>query len=156
MTTKVVQLKEGIKAPAFTSESTSGKNISLKDYIGKTVILYFYPKDNTPGCTTESCDFRDNKSKISRKKAVILGVSKDSIKSHLGFIEKQGLNFELLSDPDGELCEKYGVWQEKKNYGRSYMGIVRSTFIISPDGKILKSLYGVKAKGHVEEILSYL
>ena len=156
MAAKTIVLKEGQKAPAFTVESSSGKEVSLKDFAGKSVILYFYPKDNTPGCTTESCDFRDSKAKVSRKKAVILGVSKDSISSHHKFIEKFGLNFELLSDPEGALCEKYGVWQEKQNYGRSYMGIVRSTFIIDPEGKIKKALYGIKAKGHVEEILTYL
>ncbi len=147
-------LEEGKKAPAFTLESSSGKKVSLKDFAGKTVVLYFYPKDSTPGCTVEACDFRDAKTYISRKKAVVLGISKDSISSHQKFIEKQGLNFELLSDPVGKICEKYGVWQEKKNYGKTYMGIVRSTFIISPDGKIKKAYYGVKVKGHVEDVMN--
>ena len=152
----VKELKVGLKAPAFTMESSSGKKVSLKDHAGKFVVLYFYPKDSTPGCTVEACDFRDKKAQFSRKKTVIYGVSKDSLASHDRFIEKQKLNFELLSDPEGKICEKYGVWQEKKNYGKTYMGIVRSTFVIDPQGKLIYAGYGVKVKGHVEEIFSQL
>lgn len=150
------ELKEGQKAPAFTLEADSGGKISLKDLSGKTVVLYFYPKDSTPGCTQEACDFRDNLSRLKRKKVEVLGVSKDSVSSHEKFRDKQGLNFPLLSDPEGKVCEKYGVWKEKSLYGRKFMGIERTTFIISPDGKIQKVYPKVKVKGHVDQILEDL
>jgi len=153
MATKLVELQVGKKAPAFKTESSSGEKVALKDLLGKTVILYFYPKDSTPGCTTQACDFRDNKEKFSKKKVVVLGISKDSLKSHEKFIEKQNLNFDLLSDPEGKICEKYGVWREKKNYGKTYMGILRSTFVINPKGILEQVLYGVRANGHVEAVL---
>jgi peroxiredoxin Q/BCP len=147
-------LKEGDRAPAFTLESDSGKKVSLKDFKGKTVILYFYPKDMTSGCTQQACDFRDQHSKFKRKDAVILGVSKDSIPSHIKFRDKYSLPFLLLSDPDTEVCEVYGVWKEKSMYGRKYMGVERTTFVISPEGKIQKIYSKVKVKGHIEEVLS--
>lgn len=147
-------LKEGIKAPAFSLNADDGKTYSLKDFKGKTVILYFYPKDNTSGCTAEACDFRDNIKIFAKKNAVILGISKDSIKSHQNFKKKYSLPFALLSDENIEILEKYGVWKEKSMYGRKYMGIERSTFIIDEKGKIKKIYRNVKVKGHIEELLN--
>ena len=147
-------LKEVDKAPSFTLISDTGERISLKDYKGKTVILYFYPKDMTPGCTTEACDFRDNLAALKKAKAVVLGVSKDSVERHQKFKEKYKLNFPLLSDVDGKACEAYDVWQEKSLYGRKFMGIVRSTFVIGGNGKIEKVFTKVKVKGHAEEVLN--
>jgi peroxiredoxin Q/BCP len=152
----MAELQVGKKAPAFTLESSSGKKVALKDLLGKTVVLYFYPKDNTPGCTIEAQDFRDRKAQFSRKKAVVFGISKDSIDSHCKFVDKQDLNFELLSDSEGVACEKYGVWQEKKNYGKTYMGIVRSTFVIDPEGKLQHVQYNVRVKDHAQKILESL
>lgn len=150
-------LEVGKKAPAFSVLADDGKKISLKDYKGlKNVVLYFYPKDMTPGCTTEACDFRDHMSKINRKDTVVLGVSRDSVERHAKFIEKYDLNFTLLADEDGKLCEKYGVWQEKKLYGKTFMGIVRSTFIINKNAVITNIFPKVKVKGHVEEIMKVL
>jgi peroxiredoxin Q/BCP len=146
-------LKEGIKAPAFSLKADDGKTYSLKDFKGKTVILYFYPKDNTSGCTAEACDFRDNIKIFTKKNAVILGISKDSIKSHQNFKEKYSLPFTLLSDENVEILEKYGVWKEKSMYGRKYMGVERSTFVIDENGKIKNIYRNVKVKGHIEELL---
>jgi peroxiredoxin Q/BCP len=146
----------GKVAPAFTLESDAGEKVSLKDFKGKKVILYFYPKDLTPGCTQEACDFRDSISRISRAGAVVIGISKDSVASHQKFKTKHDLPFILLSDSEGEICEAYGVWQEKSLYGRKFMGIVRSTFIVDERGKISRAFHKVKVKGHVEEILSAL
>ena len=147
-------VKEGNKAPAFNLESTSGDKIALKDFTGKTVVLYFYPKDNTPGCTKEACNFRDDFAKYKRKGAVILGISPDNAKSHQNFTEKFSLPFPLLVDKDHKIAEKYGVWVEKKNYGRTYMGIQRATFVIGPDGKIKKIFGKVKVDGHSEAVLA--
>lgn len=147
-------LKEGNKAPAFNLESTNGEKIALKDFAGKTVVLYFYPKDNTSGCTKEACNFRDDFSKYKRKGAVILGISPDSAKSHQKFTEKYSLPFPLLVDSDHKIAEKYGVWVEKSMYGKKYFGIERSTFIIGPDGKIQKIYRKVKIDGHSDAILS--
>ena len=149
-------LKEGDKAPAFTAETESGKKLSLKDLKGKAVVLYFYPKDMTPGCTTEACDFRDSFARVKKAGAVVLGVSKDSAESHLKFITKHELPFILLADTDGKLCEAYGVWKEKALYGRKYMGIERTTFVISPQGKIQKIFPKVKVAGHVDLVLQAL
>src|SRR3954471_19963054 len=113
-------LKEGSRAPAFSLESDAGIKVSLKEFKGQTVILYFYPKDLTPGCTTEACDFRDAKPKLKRRDVIVLGVSKDSVASHGKFRDKHSLNFPLLSDPDGKVCEAYGVWKEKSLYGRKF------------------------------------
>ena len=148
-------LKEGDKAPAFTVQSDSGTKISLKDLKGKRVVLYFYPKDMTPGCTQEACDFRDSMSRLKKLDAVVLGVSKDGVESHQRFKKKEDLTFPLLSDTDGKICEAYGVWKEKSLYGRKYMGIERVTFVIGPKGKIEKIFPKVKVKGHVDEILAY-
>lgn len=133
----------------------SEKEFDLNDFKGQKVILYFYPKDNTSGCTQEACDFRDNINRLT-KYAIVIGVSPDSIKSHKSFKEKQSLNFILLSDSEHLLAEKYGVWKEKSMYGRKYMGIERSTFILDKDGNIEKEWRKVKVKGHVDEVIGYL
>ena len=149
-------LKEGSKAPAFSLESDTGDIIALRDYAGKTVILYFYPKDMTSGCTQEACDFRDAFAKFSKRGAVVLGISRDSAKSHGKFKSKYELQFPLLVDTDGKVCEAYGVWKEKSMYGRTYMGIERSTFVIGPDGKIVQIYSKVKVKDHVSTVLATL
>jgi len=131
------------------------KEFSLNDFKGRRVVLYFYPKDNTSGCTAEACDFRDNLNRLT-KYAVVVGVSPDSLKSHRLFWEKQGLNFILLSDPDHRLAEFFGVWKEKSMYGRKYMGIERSTFILDESGAIVKEWRKVKVKGHVDEVIDYM
>ena len=131
------------------------KEFSLNDFKGQRVILYFYPKDNTSGCTQEACDFRDNINRLTNY-ATVIGVSPDSIKSHKSFKEKQSLNFILLSDPEHKLAEEFEVWKEKSMYGRKYMGIERSTFIIDKNGKIEKEWRKVKVKGHVDEVTGYL
>jgi peroxiredoxin Q/BCP len=144
----------GRKAPEFTLQGSSKESISLKDLKGKTVVLYFYPKDDTPGCTKEACDFRDSLKKFTSKQAVVLGVSPDTVKAHDKFIDKFELPFELLSDPDHAVAEKYGVWVEKSMYGRKYMGIERSTFVIDPEGKLKAAFRKVKVDGHVDEVLA--
>ena len=150
-------LKAGDKAPEFKVLSDQGKEVTLSQFLGKKdVILYFYPKDNTSGCTKEACSFRDQMPQIENKKAVVLGVSPDSVKSHQGFIQKQNLNFTLLSDPDHKVAEAYGAWGEKSMYGKKYMGILRSTFIIGKDGIIKKVYEKVKPEGHAEEVLQAL
>lgn len=131
------------------------KEYKLSDFSGKKFVLYFYPKDNTQGCTQEACDFRDNLNRIS-KYALIIGISPDSIKNHIKFIEKQNLNFLLLSDPEHKLAEKFNVWVEKSMYGRKYTGIERSTFIINEKGEIEHEWRKVKVKGHVDEVINYL
>lgn len=131
------------------------KEFSVSDFKGKRVILYFYPKDNTSGCTQEACDFRDNINRLT-KYAVVIGVSPDSIKSHKSFKEKQNLNFILLSDTEHKLSEEFNVWKEKSMYGRKYMGIERSTFIIDKDGNIEKEWRKVKIKGHIDEVISFI
>ncbi len=145
-------LAEGKKAPDFTAIDQNGDKVKLSSFKNKkNVVLYFYPKDMTPGCTTEACDFRDNFKKF--KDTEILGVSIDSPERHQKFIEKQNLPFTLISDENKKVVEKYGVWQEKSMYGKKFMGIVRSTFIIDKTGKIRKVFPKVKVKGHVEEVL---
>lgn len=150
------ELKVGDKAPAFKVKNDKDEWVSLKDFSGKTLVLYFYPKDMTSGCTTESCDFNDSLPKIKKKGAVVVGVSKDSVASHVKFRDKYKFGFQLLSDPEGKMCETYGVWKEKSMYGRKYMGIERTTFIISPSGKIEAIYNKVKVPGHVETVLSQL
>lgn len=149
-------VKEGKKAPAFTLESTEGRKIALKDYAGKWVVLYFYPRDNTPGCTTEAEGFRDAIDELKARDAVVLGVSKDSIASHQKFAGKYDLNFPLLSDPDGRVLEKYGAWGEKSMYGQKRMGIIRTTVLIDPEGKIRRLWTNVRVKGHVESVIAAL
>jgi len=149
-------LKEGQKAPAFTLDSSDGGKVSLGDFAGKNVVLYFYPRDSTPGCTREAEAFRDAAAALKKKNAVVLGVSKDSIASHCKFRDKYSLNFALLSDPDGAVLEKYGAWGEKVMYGKKMMGIIRSTVVIGPDGKIKKLFPKVKVDGHADEVLAAL
>ncbi|MEE8260425.1 MAG: thioredoxin-dependent thiol peroxidase [Nitrospinaceae bacterium] len=148
-------IKEGNKAPDFSATDQNGNKIKLSSFKGKkNVVLYFYPKDMTPGCTTEACDFRDHSKKF--KNTEILGVSIDSAARHQKFIEKYALPFTLISDVDQKVVNKYGVWQEKKLYGRTFMGIVRSTFIIDKSGVVRKIFPKVKVKGHIDEVLEAL
>ncbi len=150
----IAGLQPGQKAPAFSLRDDSGKTVSLSDFKGKKLILYFYPKDNTGGCTQEACDFRDSYARLGKAKAAVLGVSADSVESHAKFKAKQGLNFPLLSDPEHKALDAYGVWQEKSLYGRKFMGIVRSTFLIDEAGKIVKVYSKVRVAGHVDDILA--
>ena len=143
--------QEGDKAPSFTAKDETGKTHKLSDYKGKCVVLYFYPKDDTPGCTKEACGFRDAHSALQKRGAVVLGVSRDDAKSHQRFKEKYSLNFPLLVD-DGSISEAYGSWVEKNMYGRTYMGMARATFLIGPDGRILKAWHKVHAEGHAKEV----
>ncbi|MEQ8454583.1 MAG: thioredoxin-dependent thiol peroxidase [Sandaracinaceae bacterium] len=149
-------IEEGKKAPAFTLDSSEGGKVKLKDQAGKWVVIYFYPRDMTPGCTTEAQDFRDAAKALEKHEAVVFGVSKDSVESHCKFRDKHDLNFALLSDPDGKVIEKYGAWGEKNMYGRKSMGIIRSTVIIDPAGKVRKIFPKVRVKGHVEKVLEAL
>ncbi len=144
------------KAPDFSLFNAENKEISLKQYIGKWVVLYFYPKDNTSGCTREAIDFSKLNSKFSKENAVIIGISPDSQKSHTNFINKQSLTIELLSDPDHTVAEMYGVWQKKELYGKKYMGIVRSTFLINPDGIIREIWNKVNVTQHAETVFDTL
>ena len=144
----------GDKAPAFALEDQTGTIHRLKDYAGQSLILYFYPKDDTPGCTKEACDFRDNLPKFGRSKAAVLGVSILDAASKAKFAKKHRLTFPLLADPDHAVAEKYGVWQKKSLYGRQFMGIARTTFLIGPDGKIVKRWANVKVEGHAAEVLA--
>jgi peroxiredoxin Q/BCP len=149
-------LEVGKKAPDFSLLNQDEKKISLKDFIGQKVVLYFYPKDDTSGCTKEACSFSDDLPKFSKIDAVILGVSPDSVKSHKKFSEKYKLKFDLLADEEKEVVEKYGVWKEKSMYGRKYMGVERTTFIIDEKGKIKKIFNKVKVDGHNKEVLEAL
>lgn len=151
-----ITLEVGDKAPGFEALNQDGVKVALKDFVGKNVVLYFYPKDNTPGCTTEACEFSANYDQFIKNDTVIIGVSPDSVKSHAGFIAKQNLKHILLSDEDKEISKLYGVWQVKKNYGKEYLGIVRSTFVIGKDGKIAKIYKSVKAKDHAAKVLADL
>lgn len=143
-------------APDFALEANNGETIKLSNFKGKNVVLYFYPKDMTPGCTTQACDFRDQSQQFHDLNTVILGVSTDPVNRHEKFVEKYGLPFLLLADTDHGVAEEYGVWKLKKNFGKEYMGIERSTFIIDIEGKIAKEWRKVKVKGHVEEALTYI
>ena len=145
-------LQNGSTAPDFSLKDQDNKEIKLSALKGKWVVIYFYPKDMTPGCTTEACNFQEILPKFSSINAEIIGISKDSVKSHKKFAEKYGLSFTLLSDEDGQVCEAYGVWREKFNYGKSYMGIVRSTFIIDPQGKIAQIYPKVNVLDHHLEV----
>lgn len=149
-------LESGRKAPAFTLDSSTGSPVSLKDLAGKWVILYFYPRDLTPGCTMEAQAFQAALPKLTKKNAVVLGVSRDSLKSHDKFAEKCGLAFPLLSDPDAKVIKAYGAWGEKVLYGKKSEGILRSTVLIAPDGKIARVFPKVKVAGHVDEVLAAL
>ncbi|PIR18794.1 MAG: peroxiredoxin [Elusimicrobia bacterium CG11_big_fil_rev_8_21_14_0_20_64_6] len=143
----------GDKAPNFSAADETGRTWSLKALKGKTIVLYFYPKDNTSGCTTEACDFRDYYDSFVKKGARIFGVSPDAAKSHAGFKAKHGLPFPLLIDEDKSLCRAYGVWREKTLYGRKFMGVVRSTFVIGKDGRVVQAVRKVSVAGHAKAIL---
>ena len=144
---------EGKKCPIFKGDSTSNKTISNKDFLGKNLVIYFYPKDSTPGCTIEGQDFRDNYKTFKKLNTDILGVSRDSVKSHENFKQKQSFPFELLSDPEEIMCKDFDVMKLKSMYGKEYIGVDRSTFLISSEGKIIKEWRSVKVKGHVDEVL---
>ena len=153
----MAKVKEGIKAPDFKRPSSEGREIGLKDFLGKKkVVLYFYPKDDTPGCTVEACGFRDKAGEIEKQGAVVLGVSPDGPAAHQKFIGKFKLPFTLLCDEDKTLCKAYGVWVKKSMYGKEYMGVARTTFILGKDGKIEKIFEKVKPDGHTEEVLNAL
>ena len=149
-------LEVGMKAPDFTLLDKRGNSISLSDFLGKKVVLYFYPKDSTPGCTRQACAFAQNHSNFEDKNVVVIGVSKDSVASHLKFAEKYELPFVLLSDPEQQAIQAYGVWQEKKLYGKVSMGVVRSTYLIDEQGVIEKVMPKVKPDTNAAEILAYL
>lgn len=148
-----MKLSLGDNVPDLKLPSSSGKDVSLTDYKGKKIVLYFYPKDDTPGCTTEACDFRDNLKTYAELNAVVIGISKDPLSSHEKFIKKYGLPFELISDTEGKLLEAFGVWKEKSMYGKTFLGVERSTFLIDEDGKIVKEWRKVSVSNHVAEVL---
>ena len=149
----MAMVQEGKKAPEFELESSEGGEVKLKDLRGKTVVLYFYPKDDTPGCTREACAFRDNQAALRKKGVVVLGVSGDSLASHEKFKSKYKLNFPLLSDPDRAVAKKYGAWGEKVLYGKKTVGMIRSTFVIDGEGVVRKVFPRVKVDGHAEKVL---
>ena len=151
-----MNLKIGQKAPAFKLPDQTGAIHQLKDHLGKWVLVYFYPKDDTPGCTAEACSLRDNFPKFKKINTVVLGVSVDPVKKHEKFATKYNLPFTLLADEDKQMVEKYGVWAEKSMYGRKYMGTLRTSFLIDPTGKIAKIYEGVKPATHAEEVLADL
>jgi peroxiredoxin Q/BCP len=146
-------LKVGDLAPDFTAPTDAGERLRLKDFRGHKVVLYFYPKDDTPGCTAEACDFRDRFRNFDRKGAVVLGVSVDGVASHAKFKAKHGLNFPLIGDEEHRIVDAYGVWKEKSMYGRKYMGVERTTFLIDEKGKIARIWEKVKVSGHADELL---
>lgn len=149
-------LSENTLAPDFTLPDQNGNDVALSSFRGKKVVLYFYPKDNTPGCTKEACSFRDNKPLFDNLNAVVIGISKDSAKAHTSFIEKQNLNFTLLSDPEHKVIEEYGAWVEKNNYGKKSMGILRCTYVLDENGIIIKAYKKVNTATHGEDVKNYL
>ena len=149
-------IQEGKKAPDFKLKGKEGKEHSLSDFKGKKIVLYFYPKDDTPGCTKEACDFRDNIKTFEDKNAIIIGVSPDNEDSHEKFVSKYNLPFVLLSDPDKKVLEAYNAWGEKSMYGRKYMGVIRSTVIIDEEGKVVKHYPKVRVTNHISEVLEQL
>ena len=149
-------LEAGMKAPDFTLPDKDGKPVSLSDFAGKRVVVYFYSRDNTPGCTRQACAFAGAYAEFEALGTVVIGISRDSAASHAKFAEKHGLPFVLLSDPERRAIEAYGVWQEKKNYGKVSMGVVRSTFIIGPDGIVQKAMPKVKPDTNAEDVLKFL
>ena len=155
---EAITLETGEKSPSFDALDSKGERHNLEEILqsGQKVILYFYPRDSTPGCTVQACDFRDSMARLNNSDMMVFGVSKDSAKSHDNFIEKQDLNFPLLMDEDGSLHEAYGTWRMKMNYGKEYMGCSRSTFVINSDGKLTFARYNVKAKGHVDMLVREL
>ncbi|RYM00003.1 thioredoxin-dependent thiol peroxidase [Sporolactobacillus sp. THM7-7] len=149
-------LEVGNNVPDFTLESTDGKKISTSDLKGKNVVLYFYPKDMTPGCTAEACDFRDQNSRFKEIDTAVIGISPDPVEKHRKFTEKHDLPFTLLADTDHAVAKAFGTWQKKKTFGREYMGIVRSTFVINKEGKVVKVWPKVKVKSHVDEVYQFV
>jgi peroxiredoxin Q/BCP len=149
-------ITEGQPAPDFTLTSDAGEQVSLSDFRGKPVVLYFYPKDDTPGCTTQARGIRDAYGEFEQAGAVVLGVSPDSVDRHVKFKEKYGLPFTLLADPEHEVAERYGVWGEKRFMGRTYLGVSRSTFLVAPDGTVAKVMHDVKPKEHAGDVLGFL
>ena len=157
MLVMAAEVQVGKPAPAFSSIDQGGRSVKLSDYLGKSkVVLYFYPKDDTPGCTTEACELRDTHKQIAAKNAIVLGVSPDSAESHEKFATKFNLPFSLVPDEDHRICEAYGVWKGKSMYGRKHMGVERSTFVVGPDGVIKKIFRKVKPAGHAEDVLSVI
>lgn len=152
----MVKLKVGDKAPGFSGLNQEGKEIKLEDFTGQKLILYFYPKDDTPGCTAEACNFNDNLNNWLEKGYSVVGVSPDSVESHRKFREKYGLRFDLVADPEKEILQEYGVWGEKNRFGKKYMGVLRTTFIIDEDGIIQKIFEKVETKNHTEQIIKNL
>jgi len=149
-------LQEGTPAPDFELESDEGATVRLSDLRGKPVVLYFYPKDDTPGCTKQACGFRDTYGEYQQRGAVVLGVSPDDVPSHVKFKQKYGLPFTLLADPEHEVAERYGAWGERSFAGKTYMGIIRSTFVIDPEGNVARAMYGVNAERNPDEVLAAL
>jgi peroxiredoxin Q/BCP len=149
-------MKEGDEAPDFDLESDTGERVRLRDLRGRTVVLYFYPKDDTPGCTIQACDFRDRAGAFAEREAVVLGVSPDGLPEHEKFRDKHGLNYRLLSDPEHAVAEAYGAWGLRKMYGREFEGILRSTFIIDPEGRIARAYRDVRPEGHADRLLAEL
>ncbi|MFT8390337.1 MAG: thioredoxin-dependent thiol peroxidase [Sporolactobacillus sp.] len=149
-------LEAGAKAPDFSLESADGQTHTLSQYRGKTVVLYFYPRDMTPGCTNEACDFRDQNARFGELNTVVLGISPDPVEKHQKFAEKHSLPFTLLSDPEHNAAKAYGCWQLKKNFGKEYFGIVRSTFIIDKEGSVAKIYKKVKVAGHVDDVYAFV
>jgi peroxiredoxin Q/BCP len=149
-------VEEGKPAPDFEATTDAGERVKLSDFRGKSVVLYFYPRDDTPGCTLEACAFRDTISEFEQRGAVVLGVSPDDEASHVRFKEKYELPFTLIADPEHSVAEKYGVWGEKNYAGKKYMGISRTTFVIGPDGNVVKTMHNVKPDGHPEKVLEAL
>ncbi len=148
-----MSLKIGEKAPSFSAKNQIGETISLNDFAGKKIVLYFYPKDNTPGCSAQACNIKDNYNELIAQNYVVLGVSPDDESSHQKFIDKFNLPFDLLVDTEKEICNSYGIWKEKKNFGKTYMGVVRTTFIIDSEGNIEDIIEKVKTKDHTSQIL---
>ncbi|HEY2208666.1 MAG TPA: thioredoxin-dependent thiol peroxidase [Gaiellaceae bacterium] len=149
-------VSEGQPAPEFTLEDDTGETVSLSDFRGKPVVLYFYPKDDTPGCTAQACGIRDAYGEFEQAGAVVLGVSPDKVGKHVKFKEKYDLPFTLLADPEHEVAERYGVWGEKKYMGRSYLGVNRTTFLVAPDGTVAKVMHDVKPDSHADDVLAAL
>jgi len=149
-------VEEGRPAPDFTLRDARGRPVRLRDFRGRSVVLYFYPKDNTAGCTTEACGFRDDHNAYAERNAVIIGISPDDTASHARFSEKYGLPFILLADPDHKVADAYGVWKKKHNYGRTYWGIERTTFLIDPQGRVSRIFRRVRPAGHSAEVLAAL
>ena len=154
MPTKAQPLESGTKGPAFQSKTFTGKKIKLSDYLGSYVAVYFYPKDNTPVCTNQACNLQSNMNELAKHGISVIGISPDENTSHEKFTDKYGLSFPLIADPEHKIINKYGVWGEKQNYGKTYMGLHRTTFLINPKGKIIHVFTRPKTKEHAEEILA--